>query len=70
MKITVMGASGLVGAPLVTNLQRRGIDLLRFSREIETDTPSSLKVAYRGAQVVMDTGPQIFPLVGIITAID
>ncbi|PKA44967.1 LysR family transcriptional regulator [Rhizobium sullae] len=56
MKITVMGASGLIGAPLVQNLQRRGIEVIPASPSFGVDsvTGEGLEAAVAGADVVID----------------
>jgi uncharacterized protein YbjT (DUF2867 family) len=56
MKIVVIGGSGLIGKKLVSNLRRRGHDVVAASPSsgVNTLTGEGLAEALKGAQVVVD----------------
>src|SRR6266550_9268736 len=56
MKIVVIGGSGLIGAKVVSNLRKRGHDVVAASPNtgVNTLTGEGLKEALAGAQVVVD----------------
>ncbi|MGO4449783.1 SDR family oxidoreductase [Phyllobacterium sp. TAF24] len=56
MKVTVVGASGLIGALLVGKLRRQGLEVIQASRSfgINTITGDGLNAAMAGADIVID----------------
>ncbi len=56
MKVTVVGASGLIGALLVGKLRQLGLEVIQASRSfgINTITGDGLNVAMAGADIVID----------------
>ena len=56
MKIVVIGGSGLIGSRVVSQLRRRGHDVLAASPStgVNTVTGEGLKDAFAGADVVVD----------------
>src|SRR5262245_11127001 len=56
MKIVVIGGSGLIGKNVVTNLRRRGHEVVAASPSsgVNTVTGEGLQKALAGAQVVVD----------------